>query len=125
MQRTPGRTNVKAIEAALATARATVAALEALLIAPDARETDLLDAKATMATYGVARDGLLAAASRGELDLHRGPRNRILVDRSELERWLRSRPHRPSARPRSEPPSDLAAWDAEQERELQALRGST
>lgn len=113
--------NVKALQAALATARATVASLEAALADPVDRSGELLGERQTMAEYGVARDGLLAAAGRGELTLCRGPRNRILVERQEIERWLKSRPHRP--RPKTAPANDLSEWDAETERELLAIGG--
>jgi hypothetical protein len=115
-----------AIIAALASAHALVASLEAALaaLAEPGHERDVLDAKATMAGYGVGRDGLLAAAARGELELHRGPRNRVLVERVELERWLKSRPLLPPRRKPSEPEQSLDAWQEEQERELRALGGA-
>ncbi len=111
--------NVKALEAALATARATVAALEAAIADPIDRSAEQLDARQTLAEYHVGRDGLLAAARRGELTLSRGPRNRVLVERQELERWLKSRPVRP--RQRTAPANDLSSWDADAERELLAM----
>ena len=114
--------NVKALEAALATAKATVAALEAALADPHDRSTDLLDARQTMAEYGVGRDGLIAAESRGEISLSRGSRNRTLVERQEIERYLKSRP-RPAPRRKTAPANDLGEWDAETQRELRALGG--
>jgi hypothetical protein len=113
--------NVKALEAALATAKATVAAIEAALADPIDRSAELLDARQTLAEYHVGRDGLLAAARRGELVLSRGPRNRVLVERQEMERWLKSRPLKP--RERVAPANDLASWDVEAERELRAVGG--
>lgn len=115
--------NVKALEAALASARATVVSLEAALADPIDRSGDMLGERQTMAQYNVARDGLLRAADRGELELCRGPRNAILVERQEIERWLKSRPHRPRPKSCAAPANTLEEWDQQVETELRALGG--
>jgi hypothetical protein len=116
------RTNLKAIEAALATAKATVTALEAALASTVEDEPGLLDLKAIKAKYNIGRDALLAAARRGELHLKRVSR-RIMIEVDELEAWLRSKPHH--TRPRlASPETSLDEWERDQERELRALGGS-
>jgi hypothetical protein len=109
----------------LATARATVATLEAALAGAGDPATDLLSERQTMAEYGVARDGLLAAAARGEITLSRGPRNRIQVERQEIERWMKARPFAPRRKRRVavEPANDLDTWSIEAERALRATGG--
>lgn len=99
-------------------------ALEAALADPVDRSAEQLDARQTLAEYRVGRDGLLAAGRRGELSLTRGPRNRVLVERQEIERWLKSRPLRPNQKAKPGPANDdLASWDADAERELRAMGG--
>lgn len=114
--------NSKALEAALASAKALVATLEAALAHPEPAGPALLDARQALSQYGIGRDGLLAAAERGEIELTRGPRNRLQVTRDEIERYLRSKPHRPRLR-RAEPANDLEQWSAVAERELRAIGG--
>lgn len=96
----------EALRAQAAALRAQADVLEALAasLAPEA--DDLLDVAACKA-LGVGRDALLGAADRGELALARGPRRKLLVRRSELERWLASKPYQ--ARDRERAP-DLEAW---------------
>lgn len=82
----------------------------------------VLDSEQTLARYSIGRDGLKAAAERGELTLQRGARGKIMVRESELRRWLESRPYQ--ARPRKvEAETDLDAWEREQEAELARLGG--
>lgn len=100
------------------------ATLRALASSLSAANDDLLTAKQALETFGIGRDGLLAAELRGELTLTRGSRNRILVERAALETYVR-RPHAPTRprRPKQAPPESLAAWDREAERELRLLAG--
>ena len=109
----------KQIEAALVSARATVASLEALLESVDAHDpsSDLLDAKTVKQEYDIGRDALKAAAKRGELKLHRGTRDKLLVERGKLEAWRRSQPYKPTQR---RPVADLKTWEAEATRALGA-----
>lgn len=60
----------------------------------DVATDELLDLAALRTEYAIGRDGVLSAVGRGELTASRGPRGRILVARSEIERFLRSRPVR-------------------------------
>lgn len=108
--------NRRQLEAALASARATVASLEAALASAENKgASELLDVAAVRKQYGVGRDALKAAANRGELELSRGPRRRLLVKRDVLEAWLGSRPYEP---PMAEPVADLEQWKAEAERRI-------
>jgi hypothetical protein len=113
------------IKASLASARALVASLEAALAAAlEPRQPDLLDSRQALAEFGIGRDGLLAASDRGEIRITRGARNKILVERSELQRWVRSRPVAPrQERQRAAPATDLDAWDREAGAELRAIAG--
>jgi len=98
----------KALRAQAAALRAQADALEALAATlPDVAADELLGVKAC-AALGVGRDALRGAARRGELDISQGPRGKLLVKRSALEAWLRSRPYKPTA---AAPVADLAAWD--------------
>jgi len=106
----------KQIEAALASARATVATLEAALEGADDNETELLDVATVREEYGIGRDALKAAEARGELELLRGPRNKLLVERGKLEAWRRSRPNKPTER---RPVADLEAWKTQAMRSLE------
>jgi hypothetical protein len=118
MEHNATATNRKALEAALACARALVASLEAALVGTD-DGPELLDMKAT-AERGAGRDALKAAALRGELELLRGPRGKLLVERDAFEAWLRSRPYKPTT-PTQTP--DLNEWDAAAAAELGRIGG--
>ena len=74
-------------------------------LAPEADE--LLDLAACKA-LDVGRDALKGAADRGELQVSRGPRGKLLVRRSALEAWLSSRPYKPT---QTEAAPDLDAWE--------------
>ena len=119
MKHTATAPSRKAVEAALASARALVATLEAALMDAD-DGPELLDMKAT-AERGAGRDALKAAASRGELELLRGPRGKLLVERDAFEAWLRSRPYKPMT-PTQTP--DLSAWDDAAAAELGRIGGN-
>lgn len=93
-----------ALRAQLSALQATVDALADSLESPG---DELLGVRECRA-LGVGRDALLAGAARGELELTRGPRQRLQVRRSELARWLESKPYAP-AQP-SEPVQSLEDW---------------
>jgi hypothetical protein len=117
---------VKQIEASLASARALVASLEATLAeATEPHAPQLLDSRQSFAEFGIGHDGLLAAAERGEIQLTRGARNKLLVERDELERWVRSRPVAPRQRLPVAPTAvaDLEAWDREAGAALRSIAG--
>ncbi|MEO7032196.1 MAG: hypothetical protein ABI548_00115 [Polyangiaceae bacterium] len=58
--------------------------------------------------FGVGRDAIKSAAARGELEVTRGVRGKLLVKRSALQAWLASKPYVPPAR--DEPAQDAEAW---------------
>jgi hypothetical protein len=111
-----GNAKVRALQAALASARTTVALLEAELAdasgaANDGDDDPLLDHQKCLDAYGIGRDALKNAADSGKIELVRGARGKILVRRSEVERWLASRPYSPRPR-KAEQPANLEAWEA-------------
>ncbi len=95
-----------------------VATLEAAL-APEAEPTDeALTLEQISEQYHYGPDAIRAAIARGEVAATRGPRSRIEVRRSELERWRASRPVTPRARRRRAEVIDLTQWEAECDRQL-------
>lgn len=108
------------LEAALSAARATVALIEAELEQADATGADgaqLLNMQQTLAEFGIGHNAVKAAAERGELAVSRGARGRLMVERSELRRYIKSRPVR--AR-KAAPAANISDWERDAER---ALRG--
>lgn len=75
---------------------------------------DLLDMKQTAERYGIGRRAVQAAARRGEVELSRGPRRRLLVRASEVERWLTQRKYDPlfATNPARQPDARAQAFDA-------------
>lgn len=83
----------EALRAQASALRAQADALEALAeTVPDSTADELIGVEECASRYRVGRDALRGAAQRGELEVSRGPRNRLLVQRGALEAWLRSRP---------------------------------
>lgn len=118
-------TQKRKLEAALSAARATVALLEAELddVTQGVTGDDpLLDTKQIKLECGLGHGGVKAAIERGELTASRGPRGKILVLRSELRRYLQSRPVQPKPR-KAQPTDDMGAWDAQALRAIQGGRG--
>jgi hypothetical protein len=70
------------------------------------RQDDLLDMKQVAERYGIGRRAAQAAARRGEVELSQGPRRRLLVRASEVERWLTQRKYTP---PIAKPVGELDA----------------
>lgn len=90
---------------------------------PAAEETDpLLDVDQVMAEFGVGRDSLKAAAERGEIELLRGARGKLLIARSAVRTWIESRPVQPRPR-KTASAADLVAWEDEANAQLRALQG--
>ena len=112
----------------LETARAALRAADALLTAElehantQPGHDALFDAKQSLAKYGLGHEGLRGAAERGELDVFKGARGKLLVLESNLRKYIASRPYKPTPR-RVLPPADLAAWDAEADRALRVVGG--
>jgi hypothetical protein len=82
--------------------------------------SDFLTAKQTLEIYGIGHDGLLNASEKGGLQLVRGARNKILVERAELERYLKTRTVKPR---KAAPAADLDAWEAQAEKSLRSIGG--
>ena len=73
---------------------ARIRAAAAITTRPD--DDEEIDAKRSLAEFGIGRDGLKNAEKLGELKLKRGVRQKITVTRGELRRWKESRPNRAS-----------------------------
>ncbi|MFZ5891284.1 MAG: hypothetical protein ACOY0T_09560 [Myxococcota bacterium] len=112
------------IKAALESAKTTVALLEAELDAVEAgADADpFLSVEEARESHGVGREALKAAAERGEIELKRGARGKLLVRRSAILKWIDSRPHKPRPR-KADPVSDLDAWERETDAELRRMGG--
>lgn len=122
---TDTKKSVKTALALLAAAqRQNAEALEALAaVLPDDGETDdpLLGTKQIFAETGLGHDGVKAAAERGELAVSRGPRGKLLVARSELRRYLQSKPVQPR---KVEPAAQsLDDWEAQAQGALRSIAG--
>ncbi|MEI9936673.1 MAG: hypothetical protein WDO69_05565 [Pseudomonadota bacterium] len=103
----PAQNPAQALAALRAQAEALTLAIDTLAASLAAPGDELLGVRECRALR-VGRDALLAAAKRGEVQLSRGPRQRLQVRRSELEKWLQSRPYvAPAA---SEPVQSLEDW---------------
>lgn len=107
--------------------RAQAAVLEAAATDAESSTRPDDDALLTLADlerdYHLGRDALQAAIRRDELHAVRGGRRRIMVRRSEVERWLASRPYRPGPRRAESQPTDIDAWAADAEAELERMAG--
>ena len=88
-------------------------------LATAGQRDELLDLRQVEARFGVSAGTARAAIRRGDVSASRGPRQRLLVRESEIERWLTSRPVQP--RRKQESVVDLSTW--EQEAQV-ALRGT-
>jgi hypothetical protein len=114
-----------ALQAQAAALRATADALDALALAaaaPSADGSDWLDLPALAREYGLKRGALLAAADRGELTVSRGPRQKLLISRAEIERFLSAKAYVPRA-PKMTASVQAGAndWDARAEAQLREL----
>lgn len=89
--------------------RAQADTLDALADAVERDAPDALLGLKELREHGVGRAALLGAADRGELAVSRGPRGRLQVRRSELDRWLASRPV--ERRQHDANIVDMDAWD--------------
>jgi hypothetical protein len=111
------------LEAALHSARATVALLEAELEQAESVGSDgdqLLNMRQALAEFGLGHNAIKTAAERGDLAVSRGARGRLMVERAEIRRYIKSRP----VRPRNAPPAaNLTDWDRQAERSLRGLKG--
>jgi hypothetical protein len=110
----PALDTASALRSQAAALRAQANTLDALadsLAKQPASRDDLLNVDRALSEFGIGRDGLKAAAARGELSLSRGARGKILVARAELTRWLADRPYK--ATRKAEPLPDVDALDLE------------
>lgn len=111
------------LEAALLAARATVVLIEAELEQVERTGTagdELLNARQALAEFGIGHNAIKAAAERGDLSVSRGSRGRLMVERGELRRYIKSRPVR--AR-RAAPAATLDDWERDAERSLRSIAG--
>lgn len=114
----PRGTAVALVRAARAQVSALLDQLDTLAAELEQPRDELLGVTECKA-LGVGRDALKAAAERGELEITRGPKQRLQVTRSELDRWLKSKPYAPKAT--NEPEPDQAALAADWERRVRRV----
>ncbi|MEI9940371.1 MAG: helix-turn-helix domain-containing protein [Pseudomonadota bacterium] len=97
---TDNNTKRKLVEAALSSAETTVSLLRAQLAEIDSAPANdpQLGCDDLLREFKLGRGTVQSAVERGELTASRGARGKILVARSEVERWLRSRPYKPGPR---------------------------
>jgi len=97
---TDNNTKRKLVEAALASVETTRALLLAQLAEIDSAPANdpQLGCDDLLKAYKIGRGTVQTAVANGELTASRGARGKILVARSEVERWLRSRPYKPGPR---------------------------
>ena len=114
----------KLVEAALASAESNVALLRAVLADLDSAPGNdpQLGVDDLLKEYKLGRGTVKTAVAAGELIASTGARGKILVLRSEVERWLRSRPYKPGPRRVEENDDGDALQDALASGEL--VRGS-
>lgn len=88
------------LNAALMAARTAVQLLEAELdeIERSPANDPQLGCDDLLKEFKLGRGTVQTAVANGELTASRGARGKILVARSEVERWLRSRPYKPGPR---------------------------
>jgi len=117
-------TQKRKLNAALLAARTTVALLEAELEEHDRAPANdpQLGVDELLKEFKLGRGTVQSAVERGELTASRGARGKILVARSEVERWLRSRPYKPGPRRVEESDDGDALEDALRSGEL--VRGA-
>jgi hypothetical protein len=110
--------------AALSAARTTVTLLEAELddLERSPANDQQLGCDDLLKEFKLGRGTVQSAVERGELTASRGARGKILVLRSEVERWLRSRPYKPGPRRVEENDDGDALEDALRSGEL--VRGA-
>jgi hypothetical protein len=109
--------------AQIAATRSQLDALEALVQSAPDEADELLDTRQARDEFGIGHDGLLAAHGRGELELVRGARRKLLVRRSALMAWIQSRQVEARPRRKQNPASTLDDWDADAGAELRLLAG--
>lgn len=109
-----------ALLAALATAKATVATIEAALAVPDADDDRLLDLGSVEAE-GVSPHTARSWIRSGRLTAHQAERGRFVFRRSALLRALEASPVK--SRNVKTGPADLDAWEAEADRSLRLVGG--
>lgn len=117
-------TSHRQLRAALASARALVATLEAALEQAEQPPDDrALGLDAAGEASGISPHTLRSWAKSGRLRTHRGPRSSYLVKLSDVHAAIEAAPSEPAPRIRATPVVDLDAWEAQAERELSSLGG--
>jgi hypothetical protein len=119
MDETEGKVKRRKLEAALSSARATVALLEAELEDID----DIGDGSDPLLDLeSVEAEGLSPHTARtwiksGRLEAYQAERGRFVFRRSALMKAIEASPVMPRER-KAKPPADLAAWEAEADRAI-------
>lgn len=115
---------LKQLEAALATARALVANLEAVLAEADAPERPLaMSLNDAAKASGLSPHTLRTWCKSGRLQSNRGPRGAYLVRLEDVDEAIKAAPAEPTQRRRSATVIDLEQWERETARQLQAIGG--
>ena len=111
---THDNTKRKLVEAALSSAETTVSLLRAQLAEIDSAPANdpQLGCDELLKEFKLGRGTVQGAVERGELTASRGARGKILVRKSEIERWIASRPYRPGPRRVEETDDSDALEDA-------------
>lgn len=129
MHDTPKIANGKsrtALLARIARASAEIALATAELAAIDEQPTppadDLLDRRGRREAYPGAASAIETAIRAGELPAVRGSRQRQLVRRSAVDRWLAGRTIDPRPPRKTTKADDLDSWDEQVARELGGRR---
>lgn len=112
---------MRGLQAALASARALVATLEAALEQAERPGDDpALTLEAAARATQLSPHTLRSWCRSGRLRSHRGPRGAYLVRRSDIDAAIEAAPSEPMLRRRATA-VDLDAWERETETELQAM----
>ncbi len=121
----PKRKTIAVLRARVAHLSAELAAVAADLAAVEpeqAPDDPLLDRCGRREAYPGAASAIEAAIRSGELSAVRGSRQRALVRRSDVDRWLAGRTIDPRPPRKTTKADDLDSWDEQVARELGGRR---
>lgn len=104
-----------ALLAHAASLRTQADSIEAVANALPATQSDqLMDHPMLMKEFGIGREAIRAAAARGELAVTQGARRKLIVRRSEVERWLAARTYAPAPRRAKAKVVPIGSWEERQ-----------